>query len=84
MSVTITFGTFEWDKEKEELNVSQHKLDFYTAALAFIDMRRVIAVDERHSKLEPRFFCLGKIGKKIATVRFTERNKRIRIIGAGY
>ena len=58
MSETITFGAFEWDKEKEALNISHHKLDFYIAVLAFIDMRRIIAVDERHNKLEPRFFCI--------------------------
>jgi len=84
MAVTVTFGAFEWDKAKEEHNIVLHGVDFYTAALAFLDSDRIIAVDERHSQGEPRYFCIGLIGKKIATVRFTRRGKRIRILGAGY
>ena len=40
--------------------------------------------DKKHSKKEERFFCTGNNGNGIMTVRFTERNKNIRIIGAGY
>ena len=84
MSVTVTFGAFEWDKAKEQRNVALHGLDFYTAVLAFLDSDRIIAVDERHSHREARYFCIGLVGRRIATVRFTNRKKRIRIIGAGY
>ena len=84
MSVTVTFGLFESDKDKETLNIAQHGLDFYAAAAVFIDSRRILAVDEQHSQKERRFFCTGKIGRRIATVRFTKRGRRIRIIGAGY
>ena len=37
-----------------------------------------------HSKTEARFYCFGKVGDGIMTVRFTYRNDVIRIIGAGY
>lgn len=84
MPVTVTFGSFEWDKDKEALNINAHGLDFYAAALAFLDTKRIVAIDERHSQQEPRFFCIGSVGERIATVRFTKRGKRIRIIGAGY
>ena len=33
---------------------------------------------------EKRYFCFGKVGEGIATVRFTHRNGMIRIFGAGY
>ena len=36
------------------------------------------------SQAEPRWHCLGQVGDAILTVRFTERNGRVRIIGAGY
>ena len=84
MPVAVSFGAFEWDKDKETLNINVHGLDFYAAALAFLDSNRIVAIDGLHSQQEPRFFCIGKIGRRIATVRFTKRGKRIRIIGAGY
>lgn len=84
MSVTVVFGRFEWDEGKAQQNEAQHGVDFYMAALAFLDPHRLIAVDEQHSASEPRYFCIGRVGKRIATVRFTQRGRRIRIIGAGF
>lgn len=81
---TSQFGAFKWDPEKEKCNVAKHGLSFTEAIDAFLDSRRVIAVDEAHSEQEPRFYCIGRIGKKVATVRFTMRARKIRIIGAGY
>lgn len=31
-----------------------------------------------------RYYCFGKVGDDIITVRFTYRNNIIRIFGAGY
>ena len=45
---------------------------------------RVIALDTAHSSIEPRYFCFGRVGAGILTVRFTYRAGVIRIIGAGY
>lgn len=84
MAPTVIFGKFEWDALKEQENIRKHDLDFYTSVIAFLDPLRIIAVDEKHSLAEERLFCVGRIGKRIATVRFTKRNKRIRIIGAGF
>lgn len=84
MSVTAVFGKFEWDSAKAEENVRKHEIDFYTASLAFLDPKRIIAIDEKHSVDEERLFCIGRIGRRVATVRFTTRNERIRIIGAGF
>ena len=84
ISTTVIFGKFERDLAKEEENIHKHELDFYTAALAFLDPHRVIAIDEKHSGSEERLFCIGRIGKRFATVRFTRRKERIRLIGAGF
>lgn len=84
MSATVIFGQFEWDSVKGQENADKHGVDFYSATLAFLDPHRIVAVDEKHSVSEERLFCIGKIGRKIATVRFTRRGKRIRIIGAGF
>jgi uncharacterized protein len=75
---------FEWDEAKDRANQSKHGLSFSEAQFAFADPQRVIAKDLAHSKEEQRFYCFGRLGEGIATVRFTHRNKVIRIIGAGY
>ena len=77
-------GSFEWDSEKEILNVLKHGVDFATATKVFKDPKRVIAKDERHSAGEERLYCIGKTEGGILTVRFTYRAGKIRIIGAGY
>ena len=76
---------FEWDDSKNALNITKHGLSFFEAQEAFFDENKVIVVDKVHSSKEKRYYCIGKIpGGGIATVRFTNRNGRIRIFGAGY
>ena len=76
---------FEWDSEKDLGNQKKHGVSFITAQYAFADPNRVILEDVTHStKSEKRYFCLGQIGDGILTVRFTYREQRIRIFGAGY
>ncbi len=76
---------FEWDESKNESNERKHDISFYTAQYAFLDFKRVIAEDLDHStESEKRYFCIGKVGIEIVTVRFTVRSNKIRIIGAGY
>ena len=76
-------SSFTWDFEKELANIYKHGVDFITASKAFKDPKRKIYVDSRHSEKEERFFCIGKVGNKIVTVRFTYRASKIRIFGAG-
>ena len=76
---------FEWDEDKDFLNQEKHNVSFHEARKAFEDSNRLIFEDEEHTSLEEtRFFCVGKIENKIMTVRFTYRENRIRIFGAGY
>lgn len=77
------FG-FEWDERKDKENRRKHGVPFALAQYAFADLRRVIAEDTRHSAKEQRYFCFGRVGEGILTVRFTYRSRIIRIIGAGY
>jgi hypothetical protein len=57
---------------------------FTLAQFAFADPRRVIAEDLSHRGVERRYFCFGRVGGEILTVRFTHRPGAIRIFGAGY
>ena len=74
---------FAWDPFKEVLNIKKHGVDFTTASNAFWDPGRKIYTDAKHSDKEERYFCVGKVGDKILTVRFVYRGREIRIIGAG-
>ena len=76
--------SFEWDEEKNRSNQEKHGVSFETAQAAFDDPRRVILRDLAHERGEQRFFCLGRVGGGVLTVRFTYRRNRIRIYGAGY
>ena len=75
---------FIWNKLKERANIIKHGVDFYSAAEAFKDKERKIFIDEQHSSDEERYFCIAKVNGRILTVRFTCRDKLIRIIGAGF
>ena len=76
-------GIFLWDIDKEQINLLKHGIDFITAARVFSDPQRKIFKDSQHSLEEERLFCIGKIDEQIITVRFSYRDFRIRIIGAG-
>jgi uncharacterized protein len=75
---------FEWDSSKEQENIKKHGVSFEIAQYAFTDPNRVIAEDREHGGAEDRYFCIGKAGNGIVTVRFTYRANAIRIFGAGY
>lgn len=76
---------FEWNEKKNAENIKKHGVSFFEAKIVFFDKNRVIAKDLDHStKKENRYYCFGKSDNGILTVRFTIRNNRIRIFGAGY
>lgn len=75
---------FEWSEEKNLLNLEKHGVSFQEAMQAFLDLKRKIHFNAKHSTDELRYFCMGKVKGKVLTVRFIVRDKKIRIIGAGY
>lgn len=77
-------AAFEWNEEKNKENQSKHGVSFITAQQAFLDPHRVIAEDIAHSTGENRYYCMGRVGGGILTVRFAYRANVIRIYGAGY
>jgi uncharacterized protein len=76
--------SFEWDDAKNLVNQRKHGISFRDAQQAFLDSNRVIARDIEHSEYEKRYYCFGRVGFSVLTVRFTWRDGVIRIIGAGY
>jgi len=80
----MAMPSFEWDARKDVDNLAKHGVPFALAQYAFADPQRDIAEDASHSIKEPRYFCFGRVGEGILTVRFTYRFGVIRIFGAGY
>ncbi len=77
--------SFEWDDQKNQENQLKHGVSFEVAQYAFADPNRIIYKDLDHSlPEETRYFCLGKIGNRVCTVRFIYREGHIRIFGAGF
>ena len=77
-------SSFEWDEKKNKANKKKHNISFEEAQYAFLDKKRIIYLDNLHSKTEKRYFCIAKIKRGIITVRFTYRSKIIRIFGAAF
>ncbi len=75
---------FEWDDEKEKINIIKHGIDFATAARVFNDENRLEIYDEYHSDTEDRYITIGLIDgvAYVILVVYTERNDAIRLISA--
>lgn len=73
---------FEWDAEKEKVNIKKHGVSFETAKYVFDDECRVEFLDRAHSTLdEQRYITIGFV-YHVLTVIYTDRNDVIRIISA--
>ncbi len=79
---------FEWDEQKEKINIAKHKISFKTAELVFKDDNRIEWYDEKYSTPdEDRYITIGNVGNMtlILVVVYTPRGKneeRIRLISA--
>lgn len=84
MGRTIVYGCFEWDEEKNELNIRKHGISFEEATEIFDDPLFWERYDRQHSSLdETRFVGIGKInGFTVVSSCYIDRNGRTRIINA--
>lgn len=75
---------FEWDDQKEKINITKHGLDFETAARVFEDENRLEMYDEQHSEYEDRYITIGLIDDIMCVIMvvYTEREEAVRIISA--
>lgn len=73
---------FEWDEEKNRLNVEKHGISFEEAVLVFDDVH-LSRPDTREDYGEVREITIGMIaGTVVAVVVHTDRDDAIRIISA--
>lgn len=72
---------FEWDEEKNKINLQKHGIDFETAMLVFNDRQRIEIYDVEHSIDEDRYDTIGLVDDVLIVV-YTERKQNIRLISA--
>jgi uncharacterized protein len=81
---TVFSMKFEWDEDKNLANIGKHGISFEMALRVFLDPKRKIRFNTKHSSTEMRYYCIGMVGGRVLTVRFIIRGSKVRIIGAGY
>ena len=73
---------FEWDEEKNQTNILDHKIDFVDVPPLF-GGPMLVELDDREEYGEDRWVGMGFLGNLVAVVVFTERRRdTIRIISA--
>ena len=50
---------FEWDPEKNQINIKKHGISFTEASSVFFDDKAIMFDDPEHSEAEDRFRLLG-------------------------
>lgn len=74
---------FEWDPEKDRANREKHGVTFAEAQTVFDDPLARTILDPRHFEGEYRYATTGYTsGGRLLVVWHTDRDDRIRIIGA--
>jgi uncharacterized DUF497 family protein len=75
---------FEWDENKNKVNLAKHKVSFDDAAKAYLDPNRIDFYDKEHSKPnEDRWIFIGATAGVVLFVVETEPSENVvRIISA--
>jgi uncharacterized DUF497 family protein len=66
---------FDWDENKERLNIKNHdSINFEEASEVFFDENAFEELDKEHSTaMETRYICIGNSSKRLLRVSFTIR-----------
>lgn len=74
---------FQWDSANAEKIWEKHQVTRSECEQLFFNRPLIVADDEKHTKVEQRFYTLGKTdgGRKLFAV-FTVRDDLIRVISA--
>ena len=78
---------FEWDPNKEAINIKKHGVSFEQAAYVFADQFSLSMFDNEHSNQEDRWLILGKSNNEmilliVHTFRNSGNEETVRIISA--
>ena len=74
---------FDWDEGNQEKNWLRHHVSVAECEQVFFNAPLLVAPDEEHSDLEPRYYVLGQTnaGRRLF-VALTIRDKLMRVISA--
>jgi uncharacterized DUF497 family protein len=70
---------FEWDEQKNQVNICKYGLDFADAPAVFAGVTFTFE-DDRFDYEEQRFITLGILAGKVIVIAHTERDDKVRII----
>jgi uncharacterized protein len=70
---------FEWDINKELINIDKHGISFVAAANLLLSEHFVAQSNRCH---EESYLAIGEIASRVIAVVYTIRNKKYRIISA--
>ena len=76
---------FEWDSQKDKININKHGVSFEEAKTVFYDEYAISYFDPEHSEEEDRFLLLGmsfKLKTLVICHCFRQEEKIVRIISA--
>ena len=75
---------FDWDKEKNIINIAKHDVTFREAETVFDDENMIYKPDLKHSNEEDRFIVLGISSKSrlLIVCHCVRDGLRVRIISA--
>jgi uncharacterized DUF497 family protein len=78
---------FEWNINKEKINIQKHGITFEQASYVFADPFALNKYDDKHSKNEDRWIMLGKSQNEtvlvvVHTFRDNDGDELVRIISA--
>ncbi|MBF0104520.1 MAG: BrnT family toxin [Deltaproteobacteria bacterium] len=77
------FEGFDWDEANIQKNWIKHKVTPTECEQLFFNKPLLIADDEKHSKMEKRYYALGHTNEnRYLFIAFTARNNLIRVISA--
>lgn len=71
--------TFEWDENKNQINIEKHGISFEDAIHVF-NGPFLERVDNRFDYGETRYILLGRMRDNIVVVIYTKRNDKTRLI----
>lgn len=72
---------FEWNEDKERINIVKHGIDFETAT-GIWDGPMLQRIDDRFDYGETRFVAFGEVDGRVLAVVYTWRGDACRIISA--
>ena len=73
---------FEFDADKQAINLRKHGIDLRDAAYVFLDPRRLDAADERQDYGEQRRVVVATVEDRVWVVVYARRADAIRLISA--